>query len=137
MARPLIAAASLASDASAALPSATASHCLGAVPIRESPFLLTRPNPMGSSSPATAWACATTSFALLAAAEMTNKARPARSLKLTPGASSPAPCRPDLASPAKGDRALRRTSDTHAFSFGVEEDWRGDDAFDIASAQEI
>src|SRR6516165_10334708 len=68
---------------------------------------------------------------------MTNRARPARSLKLTPGASSPAPYRPDLISPAKGDRALRRTSDTHAFSFGVEEDWRGDDAFDIATAQEI
>src|SRR6478672_5170881 len=66
---------------------------------------------------------------------MTNSARPARSLKLTPAAPSRAPCRPS--SPAKGERACRRNSAMGALPFGIVEHRGDNDAFDVVPAQQI
>src|SRR3974390_1430547 len=135
--RPLSAAASLTSSASATLPWATASHWPGAVPIKEKLSLLPGPNPKGRSSPVAENTAAATSFTLPAPAEMTKSARPVRSLSIKPGAPARAPWRPGLSSPPKDECAWRQISSMGALSLRIIENRRGDDAFDVVATQEI
>jgi len=93
----------------------------GAVPISAKPSVLTRFGPIGSSRPVTANTFAATSLALPAAAEITNSARPMRSLSATRGGLLCPPWRPGLSSPAKGERALRRISAMGALSVRIVE----------------
>src|SRR6476661_7566950 len=137
VASPLSATPSMAGSARASLLSATTSHWPGAVPISANPFLLIRPEPMGRSRPVTEAILAATSLALPAPAEITNNARPARSLIATPAAPPCAPWRPGLSRPAKGERAFSLISAMGALAFRIVEDWRTDDAFHIVPAQKI
>src|SRR5262245_51963629 len=92
---------------------------------------------MGRSSPVTEAILAATSPPLFAPAEMTQSARPIRSLKLTPAAPPCAPWRPGLSRPAKGERGCSLISAMGARAFRIAEDRRTDDAFHIVPAQKI